>query len=115
MHEFFGTDKIAFDIVSSRFPGTPAQTRHFDRFSHALKEIIDARVWGGIHFRTADTQGAVLGRKVAHWERKHYFQPVGESGSGEAGARVLPGEPADRRSFAHACRHGRSDRGYRVH
>jgi len=74
MQEFFGTDKIAFDISSSRFPGQP---RHFERFSHVLKEIIDARVWGGIHFRTADTQGAVIGKKVAHWERKHYFQPVG--------------------------------------
>jgi hypothetical protein len=52
MQEFFGTDKIGFDIV-------------------------DARVWGGIHFRTADAQGAVIGRKVAHWERKHFFQPVG--------------------------------------
>ena len=77
MREFFGTDEIAFDAVSTRFPGTPAQTRHFDTFSHALKEIIDARVWGGIHFRTADVQGALLGKKVAHWERKHYFQPVG--------------------------------------
>jgi hypothetical protein len=77
MQEFFGTDKIAFDVVSSRFPGTPAQSRHFDRFSHALKEVIDSRVWGGIHFRTADTQGAVIGKKVADWERKHYFQPVG--------------------------------------
>ena len=41
-----------------------------------LKEVIDARVWGGIHFRTADTQGAVLGKKVAHYVEKHYFQPV---------------------------------------
>ena len=77
MRAFFGTDKIAFDAVSTRFPGTPAQTRHFDTFSHALKEIIDARVWGGIHFRTADTQGAVIGKKVARWERKHFFRPVG--------------------------------------
>jgi hypothetical protein len=70
---FFGTDKVAFDMFSGRFPGVP---RHFERFSHALKEIIDARVWGGIHFRTADVQGAVLGNKVAHWLEKHYFQPV---------------------------------------
>jgi hypothetical protein len=77
MQDFFGTDKIAFDIISSRFPvGNPARTRHFDRFSLTLKEIIDARVWGGIHFRTADTQGSVLGKKVAQWERKHYFRPV---------------------------------------
>ena len=73
MQEFFGTDRIEFDIVSSRFPTQP---RHFERFSHALREIIDARVWGGIHFRTADVQGSVIGKKVAHWERKHYFRPV---------------------------------------
>ena len=71
---FFGTDKIAFDLFSSRFPGQP---RHFERFSHALKEIIDARVWGGIHFRTADVQGAVIGKQVAHWLEKHSFRPAG--------------------------------------
>ena len=71
--EFFGTDKVSFDVNSGRFPGQP---RHFDRFSRALKEIIDARVWGGIHFRTADVQGAVIGKKVAHYLQKHYFQPV---------------------------------------
>ena len=71
--EFFGTDKIAFDVNSGRFPGQP---RHFDRFSRALAEIVDARVWGGIHFRTADVQGAVIGKKVSHWLEKHYFQPV---------------------------------------
>ncbi|MCA1700762.1 MAG: hypothetical protein LC790_18395, partial [Actinobacteria bacterium] len=60
-----------------RFPGTPAQTRHYVRFSHALREVIDARVWGGIHFRTADTQGGILGKKVARWLRKHHFGPVG--------------------------------------
>jgi hypothetical protein len=69
---FFGTDKIAFSAFSNK-SGT---TRHFDRFSDALKEVIDARVWAGIHFRTADMQGAVLGKKVAHWLNKHYFQPV---------------------------------------
>jgi hypothetical protein len=78
MQDFFGTDKIAFDLVSTRFPvGDPRRTRSFDRFSLALKEVVDARVWGGIHFRTADVQGTVLGKKVFHWERKHYFQPVG--------------------------------------
>jgi PAP2 superfamily len=70
---FFGTDEVAFDVHSGRFPGQP---RHFDRFTGALKEIIDARVWGGIHFRTADVQGAMIGKKVARYLRWHYFQPV---------------------------------------
>jgi hypothetical protein len=72
LQNFFGTDKIAFSAFSNK-SGT---TRSFDRFSDALKEIIDARVWGGIHFRAADTQGAALGNKVAHYMKQHYFQPV---------------------------------------
>jgi len=75
--DFFGTDKASFDVVGGRsLNGLPIAARHFDRFSNALKEVIDARVWGGIHFRTADVQGTVIGKKVAHWMRKHYFEPV---------------------------------------
>jgi hypothetical protein len=70
LQEFFGTDKVEFSAFSNK-SGT---TRSFDRFSAALNEVIDARVWAGIHFRTADEQGAVIGKKVAHWEDKHYFQ-----------------------------------------
>jgi hypothetical protein len=72
MQDFFGTDKIGFSAYSVR----TRTTRTFDRLSHALKEVVGARVWGGIHFRTADAQGAVLGKKVAHYLRKHYFQPI---------------------------------------
>jgi hypothetical protein len=75
--DFFGTDKVAFTVVSGRsLNGVPIPARQFDRFSRALKEVIDARVWGGIHFRTADVQGAAIGKKVAHWLRKHYFHRV---------------------------------------
>ena len=75
--DFFGTDKTSFDVVGGRsLNGVPIPARHFDRFSNALKEVIDARVWGGIHFRTADVQGTVIGKKVAHWMRKHYFEPL---------------------------------------
>jgi hypothetical protein len=60
-------------VFSTRFPGVP---RHFERFSQALDEIVDARVWGGLHFRTADEQGARIGKEVARWLRHHYFRPV---------------------------------------
>jgi hypothetical protein len=71
---FFGTDEIGFDVTSSVFPTEP---RHFDRVSDALGEIIEARIWAGLHFRTADIQGELLGRKVADYMAQHYFQPVG--------------------------------------
>jgi hypothetical protein len=52
-------------------------TRHFSRLSDVLREVMNARVWAGIHFRTADVQGARLGETVARYERRHYFQPIG--------------------------------------
>jgi hypothetical protein len=73
---FFGTERVPFTADSNKCTPAPCSPRSFDRFSSALKEIIDARVWSGIHFRTADVQGAVLGKKVAHYLRKHYFQPL---------------------------------------
>jgi hypothetical protein len=72
LQNFFGTDKIAVSAFSNK----SCTTRSFERFSDILKEVIDARVLAGIHFPTADVQGAVLGNKVAHYLTKHYFQPV---------------------------------------
>src|SRR5437762_7672002 len=66
LQNFFGTDRIGFSAFSNK----SCTTRSFERFSQALKEVIDARVWAGIHFRTADTQGAVLGKRVAHYLKK---------------------------------------------
>jgi hypothetical protein len=73
LQDFFGTDEIAFGT----FSGFSNSSRSFEKFSEAIKEIIDARVWAGIHFRTADVQGQELGQKVAGYLREHYFQPVG--------------------------------------
>lgn len=72
LQNFFGTDKIAVTVHSNK----SCTDRSFERFSDILSEVIGARVWAGIHFRTADVQGAVLGRKVAQYLKKHYFQPV---------------------------------------
>jgi hypothetical protein len=71
LRRFFGTDHVPFSATSAK-SGT---TRSFTRLSDVLREMINARVWAGIHFRTADVQGAELGAKVARYEHRHYFQP----------------------------------------
>jgi hypothetical protein len=71
---FFGDD-VHFGVTSSRFGG---ETRFFDHFSQPLTEITEARIWAGLHFRTADVQGRALGRNVAEYMAAHYFQPVGK-------------------------------------
>ena len=77
LQQFFGTDRVAFSARSNE-SGT---TRHFDRLSDVLREVIDARVWAGIHFRTSDEQGAQLGETVARYEHRHYFRRVSRGGS----------------------------------
>jgi hypothetical protein len=76
MANFFGSDKVEITVVSGRsLNGVPIPPRTFKRFSDARDEIIEARIWGGIHFRAADVQGTVVGKKVARYVRKHYFRP----------------------------------------
>jgi hypothetical protein len=77
LRDFFGTDKVTFTATSNKCLPAPCPARTFRRFSDAIDEIIGARIWSGIHFRTADETGARLGKKVARYLRKHYFQPVG--------------------------------------
>jgi hypothetical protein len=70
---FFG-DNVHFGVTSTRFGG---ETRFFDHFSEPLAEIIEARIWAGLHFRTADVQAVILGQNVVDYMAENYFQPVG--------------------------------------
>jgi PAP2 superfamily len=69
---FFGTDDIAFSATNP----DPGPTRSFTSLSQARQEVVDARVWEGIHFRHADEAGAKIGRKVAKWIDRKFFGPV---------------------------------------
>jgi hypothetical protein len=57
----FGSDEVN---VSVTFPTLFGVTRTYSRFSQISQEVNDARVWGGIHFRNADTDGHDLGYRV---------------------------------------------------
>ena len=63
--------------ASTLLAPTDPKTRTFGSFSQALAELIEARIWAGLHFRTADVQGEQLGRNVANYMAANYFQPVG--------------------------------------
>ena len=69
---FYRTDKMSF----SAFSADSGTTRSFTRFSQALGEVIEARIWGGIHTRSADVQGAKIGLEVVGYVTGHYFKPL---------------------------------------
>lgn len=72
LSHFYGTDRKSFSATSAD-TGT---TRYFTSFSGALKEVNEARIWGGIHYRSADAQGAVIGAKTAAYVIPRYFRPT---------------------------------------
>ena len=71
LQSFFRTDKIAWTDTNNA-----GLTRSYSRLSQALREIVSARVWSGLHFRTADEQSVRIARQVAEWREHHYFQPL---------------------------------------
>jgi hypothetical protein len=74
LQQFFGTDEIGWTDTNNG-----GLTRSFSSFSQAIEEIVDARVWSGIHFHTADEQGQRIGRRVAGYRQGRYFRPVDDA------------------------------------
>lgn len=50
-------------------------TRQWQTIKEAADEVIEARIYSGIHFRTADDVGARLGRQVAQFVTTHALRP----------------------------------------
>lgn len=50
--------------------------RHWKSLAALRKEVGDARVWGGIHFRTAVKDGTAIGRMVAEYGLTNHMQPI---------------------------------------
>ena len=63
--------------MSALLTTTEAKVRTFDTSSQPLAELIDARIWAGLHYRAGDVAGQVLGLNVANYATANYFQPVG--------------------------------------
>ena len=69
LRQFFGTNHIAWTDTN-----VGGQTRSFSRASDAMDEVVEARIWSGIHFRRADMHGAQIGQQVAGWADANYFR-----------------------------------------
>jgi len=66
-------DDVAFDATSEVMPGS---VRSFVGFEQAIEEMADARVFGGMHFRTACHRGSELGSTVASYVLRHAMRAI---------------------------------------
>jgi hypothetical protein len=77
---FLGTNQIGLDLHGFDPAGSPGNlnaVRHFDMPNDLRHEIIDARLWAGLHYHFSGVAGVVLGRKIAKFDLKHAFRPAG--------------------------------------
>lgn len=75
---FFGTDEMNFSVTTTNPGPTVQDTRDFTSFSAVQLEVVNARIYEGIHFRFADEAARKQGRQVAQWAHSHYLRPLGE-------------------------------------
>jgi PAP2 superfamily len=71
---FYGTEDLPFTTGSDFLPGV---TRSFSTPLAAASEAADSRLYGGIHFRSANEDGLQAGISIGEWTDSHYLRPKG--------------------------------------
>jgi len=70
LSEFFETDEVPYTVTSA-VTGT---THQFTSFEDVVREVDQARIFGGMHFRHSVKEGNRLGRRVAEFILAHHFK-----------------------------------------
>jgi hypothetical protein len=75
---FFGTNKVTWTISASKtsVPQLVHTERTYYDLNALMREVDDARVWAGLHWRHSMRQGDQVGRKVASYVTHNFFLAV---------------------------------------
>jgi membrane-associated phospholipid phosphatase len=65
-----GTDQIAFSITADGLPGV---TRSFTRLWDCAEEVGMSRIYGGIHFMSANVDGKTTGWRIGTYVADHFL------------------------------------------
>src|SRR5215471_336334 len=70
----FNLDIHGFD--ASGQSGNLNAIRHFEKAKDLRHEIVDARLWAGLHYHFSSVAGLELGRNVANYDLRHAFRSL---------------------------------------
>ena len=74
---YAGDFPVTLTSTGNLVPGVPVvPTRSYASLDEIVDDTANARIWAGLHFRTADVQAVELGTNVANYAAAKYFQPV---------------------------------------
>lgn len=71
-HVFGANPHVHMTLTSRSAPGV---VEAYDTFGHIAQDVVDARVWGGIHWRTSSVRGRSVGAQVGRYVVHHALQP----------------------------------------
>ena len=84
---FFGTTNVPVTLTSN----VTGSQHSFNNTNDIIAEAINARVYGGMHFRSSVEDGVTIGRDVAAWVARRYFLRLNASPWTLQHAHGLPG------------------------
>jgi len=81
---FFGTDEVTFSVPRTH-PMALQETRTYTRLSDLAEDMVNVRIYHGVHFRFADEEARKQGRHIAQWAFAHYLRPLGNGNDSDDG------------------------------
>lgn len=76
LRDLFGSDEVKFSYV---FPSSLGMMRSYTSLAQIEKEMEDARVFAGIHFRSTNEHSTELGRRVGAFAVANHLRPTAAS------------------------------------
>ena len=73
LETLFGSNAATFTLTSTTAPGV---TRKFSKLSDYVAEVVDARVYDGVHYRTSGEAGAAMGQKIGQYTVENLLKPI---------------------------------------
>jgi hypothetical protein len=73
LEKVFHTRQLQLTVISTAVPNVE---RRYDTGRALRQDVVDGRMWLGVHFRFADTAARDMGIRLADWALAHYFQPL---------------------------------------
>ena len=94
---FFGSDEIAFSTTSDAMPGF---SRTFHSLSEAAAEAGISRIFGGIHFMSANQQGLASGARLGTFVSENFLKPRTRTAAAERAKPEIATDPPARKIIA---------------
>lgn len=73
LRSLYGDSVPRFTMTSTTAPGV---TRSFDKLSDYVADVVNGRVYEGVHYRTSGEVGAAMGRQIGEYVTQNQLRPL---------------------------------------